>query len=386
VLGAPLQRPSTAAYVTLITLRCFVHDRVAMFHRLKEFYFEALFRFKRVCLCVLGSLLFISAALMLLGGALVYRASSGWPQTPGQLLKFDVQPLKRHSSHLKIEVAFTYSVGGKDFQGQYFSPLTRPGKILRWVGRQKQSEYRVGDRVKVIYDPSDPAQAYLEAPHLFWDIALVPVSIGCLGAWLLFLFIKTRRRTVPPAVAAQRESRFANRNKWRPIMESVIEQDHLVLRGFTAYSATGSLLSGWPSCRVALVASPNEIAVVPGPFTKRGLASSALTLILELSLSRFWLPAIHGMFFLFEMLRRGRHWRMIRDQRFTELVEDSEHIRLVSIDEAVVYGYDPTKRRLWYRLPGQKMDEFIRLSEADEDQADQLIAYIGLMQNAVLED
>lgn len=85
--------------------------------------------------------------------------------------------------------------------------------------------------------------------------------------------------------------------------------------GFTAYPVYGSLFAGWPACRVALVATPNEFAVVPGPFTKRGVAASLA----------------------------------------------------------------------WYRLRGQKMDEFIRLAKWKAHPADELIAYIGLMQNAEIE-
>ena len=356
-----------------------------MFQRLKTFYFDALFRLKRAGLLILGGLLVISAVLLLLGGWMIHLATNNWPQTKGRLLKFDVKPLKNHSSHIKLEVAFNYSVGDRNFQGQYFSPMTRPGKMLRWVGRRKQNQYFVGDVVNVLYDPRNPSNGYLEAPDLFWDVCLIPVSICALGIWLLYLFVKTRRRTVPVAVTGQLERQFADRMKWRPIMQSVLERDHVVLRGVVAYSATGGLLSGWPQCHVALVASPNEFAVVPGPFTKRGIASSLWTLVLEFSLSRFWLPAIHGMFFLVEIWRRHRNWRLIRKQCFPELLTNTDTVLVVPIDDAFVYGYEPGKRQPWYRLPGQRMDEFVRLFHGEDGRADELIAYIGLMQKAELE-
>ena len=159
------------------------------------------------------------------------------------------------------------------------SPLTRPGKIAWWRASNKQNQYRVGRDVSVIYDPDDPSHAYLETPDLFWDVLLVPISIGGLGFWLLYLFVKTRRRKVPNVIAGQREVRFADRKKWRPIIELVIERDHIVLQGITAYSAAGGLLAGWPQSQMALVASPNQFAVVPGPCTKRGLASSVIPLV-----------------------------------------------------------------------------------------------------------
>lgn len=353
-----------------------------MFQRLKSLYFETAFRLKRIGLFVFGGLLLLSSVLMLLGGWMIHGATADWPETQGRLLKFDVEPLKNHSSHVRIDVAFRYTVDGNDYQGQYFSPLTRPGKMLRWVARRKQHQYQVGEVVSVIYDPGDPSVSYLEPADLFWDVSLIPVSIGALGTWLLFLFVKMKRRVVPAEVAAQQENRFEDLAKWRPILTSVVDRDHLLLNGFTAYSATGSLLAGWPQCRVALIATPNEFAVVPGPFTKRGIASSLLTLALEFSLSRFWLPAFHGTFFLIEIWRRYRNWRLIDQEHYSELLTKTDHVQLTPIDDAVVYGLDQRNNRFWYRLPGQRMDEFVRLHQWESGQADELIAYIDLMQKA----
>ncbi len=352
-----------------------------MFQRLKKFYFEAFFRLKRVALLILGGLLVPSASLMLVGGSMIHHATSDWPQAKGRLLKFDVHPIEKNASHVKLDVEYSYSVDQANYQGRFFSPMTRPGKIVRWRGYNRQRHYRLGDAVNVIYDPRDPSSSYLEATDWFWDIALIPVSIGALGFWMLYLFVKTRRRHVPKAIAALASDRFSNLEKWRPVIESVIERDYQVLRGLTAYSATGSLLAGWPQCRVAIVASPNEFAVIPGPFTLRGVASSVLTLALEFSLSRFWIPSTHGIFFLIEMWRRNRQWKCVEELRFQELFENFDNILITPIDDATIYGCD-AELQLWYRLPGQNMDEFMRLSQGDEHVADELVAYIGLMQEA----
>ena len=55
---------------------------------------------------------------------------------------------------------------------------------------------------------------------------------------------------------------------------------------------------------------------------------------------------------------------------------------MISIDDAVVYGYETGTRRLWYRLPGQIMDDFIQLPQENAGLADELIAYISVMQKA----
>ncbi|MGI9470035.1 MAG: DUF3592 domain-containing protein [Rubripirellula sp.] len=353
-----------------------------MLQRLTFLYSEALFRLKRIGLLLIGGLLVISAVLMLLGGSMIYGVTRNWPHAKGQLQKFDLRPMKNRWSHVELVVVFSYSVDGKEYQGEYFSPMTRPGKILRHVGHRKQQRYHAGDAVDVIHDPRDPSVGYLEAPDLFWDVSLIPVSIGALGMWLLYLFVKTKRRVVPDVVAAQQTNRFEDDQTWKPIVQSVLERDHVVVEGIAAYSATGGLLAGWPQCRVALIASPNEFAVVPGPFTKRGVASSLLTLLLEFSLSRFWLPAIHGLLFLTQAWKRRQNWQHLNSHQLPELAANPDRVHVVSIDEAVVYGYERRQRRLWYRLPGKRMDEFVQLPQGDDYRADEIIAFIGLMQKA----
>jgi len=114
-----------------------------MFYRWKELYFDSLCRFKRVCLLLFGGLLLISAALMLFGGLIIYRATMNWPQAKGRLLKFELRPLQKYSSNLKLELAFSYSVGDMNFRGQYLSPMTRPGKVLRWESRKGRLWYQL---------------------------------------------------------------------------------------------------------------------------------------------------------------------------------------------------------------------------------------------------
>ena len=371
--------PST---IVVAQIRQSRNSAPAMFARLKEVYFDSLYHLKRIGSFVLGGLLLMAVALMLLGGLLIYGATIDWPQAKGQLRTFELRPLDGHSLHRKIELEYQYSVGETEYTGRYLSPMSRPGKIPFWTVYRIQKRYRTGGAVDVIYDPGDPSASYLEAPDLFWDILLVPMYCGGLAVWLLYLFVKTRRRTVPASIAAQSESRFADRKKWLPVIESVVDRDYVILHGIAAYSAAGGLLAGWPQCRIALVASPNEFAVIPGPFTKRGVASSLFTLTLELSLRSFWLPAIHGTLFLVEMWRRGRNWKLLGGQRLSELMQNTDSIHLVSIDEATVYGYDPKSRRLWYRLPGSKSDEFIRFLPEDTDRGEELMAYIMLMQHA----
>jgi hypothetical protein len=85
---------------------------------------------------------------------------------------------------------------------------------------------------------------------------------------MLYLFVRTRPRRVPPAIASQRDLRFAEGFNWNPVFESVIERDAIVLDGVARYSEIGGLLAGWPRCGAVLVASPERFSVVAGPYTK----------------------------------------------------------------------------------------------------------------------
>lgn len=52
------------------------------------------------------------------------------------------------------------------------------------------------------------------------------------------------------------------------------------------------------------------------------------------------------------------------------------------MDNAVVYGFDSRKRRLWFRLPERQQDEFIQLRDSETDRVMEFIGFIGLMQQA----
>lgn len=198
---------------------------------------------------------------------------------------------------------------------------------------------------------------------------------------MIYLFIQTRRRRLSREVAAQLETRFADGQNWTPVFESVLNRDHVALEGVASYSAIGGLLAGWPRCHIALVASPEEFFVVAGPYTRRGLAMSLLTLTLEFSLSRFWLPAIHGSIFLVELWQRRINWGRLRACSLRKL-RSSGSVKSVSIDKAIVYGLDPLTQHLWFRLPEKQIDEFVELREEDRERADEFIAFVGLMQKA----
>lgn len=348
-------------------------------------HFDLLHYLKRICVLVLGTLLILGASLMLVGALMVWAATERWPWTEGKLLRFESQSSGSRRKPVKLELEYEYSVDGQAFTGAELSPVIPSGEMTRWYAEKKKREFRAGENVRVTYDPTNPTRSFLETPDLLLDVLLHPISIGCLGAWMVFLFVQTRRRKVPAEVAALLENRFAEGWDWQPVFESIIDREYVTLDGVTSYSKLGGLFAGWTSCRVALVASPGEFAVVSGPYTRRGFASCVLTMVLEMSLSQVWLPLAHGMIFLYEVLRRRRTWKQFQERRLGELLLGRRGTESVSIDDAIVYGFDTRTRRLWFRVPGRRIDEFVQLTDEDSHVAE-FIAFVGLMQRAVPAD
>ena len=77
---------------------------------------------------------------------------------------------------------YEYSVGEEAFTGSELSPVIPNGEVTRWYAEQKRREFRTGQKVHVIYDPTNPARSYLETPDFLLDVLAHPISIGCLGA------------------------------------------------------------------------------------------------------------------------------------------------------------------------------------------------------------
>lgn len=346
-----------------------------------HFFFRCLHHVKRTLLLIFGALLIIAAGLMLAGATIIWLATSVWPRAEGQMTRFGIRPSVDDSGKVQMDLEYRYTVNGQAYSGNSLSPTTPDTGVTRRLAKHKRQQFPVGQPVQVIYDPSSPERSFLESPNLLWDVLIRPISIGCLGAWMIYLFVQTRQRKVPAEVAAQLHGRFADRRLWKAVWESVVDRDHVVLDGVAAYSQLGGLLAGWPRCQVALVASPNDLLVVPGPYTKRGFAGTLLTLVLEMSLSRILLPVIHGGFFLSELWRRRVNWKRLGDRKLDKLTS-SKSVKSVSIDEAVVYGFDSRKRQLWFRLPEKQVDEFIQLKTDDAQRAAEFIGFVGLMQKA----
>lgn len=350
--------------------------------RFIQLYFSLLIAFKRTCLLIFGGSLVIAASMMLVGSALIWSHTRTWPTTNGNVTKFNFHPIPGRRTRVQLDLSYQYTVGGRPLRGTSLSPVITNRETSQRFARRKQRKYSANQRVVVYYDPKDPGRSFLELPDVFWDVSVYPASIGCLGLWMLYLFVQTRRRRVPADVKSRADGRLDDMQRWKPILEAVVDREHCVLLGTTRFAEIGGLLAGWPNCRVALVASPSHFALIPGPYTQRGVASTLLTLLLEFSLSWFWLPLGHGLLFFIEMLVRKANWRVLEQNRIDDLIANRANVKSVSIDEAIIYGIDDMKSRFWFRLPGSNTDEFIQIASDDIARANELLAFCELMQQS----
>lgn len=109
--------------------------------------------------------------------------ASGWSVTKGNIDSLDQQfyTLGRDPAWTP-KVQYHYSVGGVDYTSERISfqpPIGIPG----YESGQYSEKYKVGNEVKVFYDPQNPKQSFLE------NNPSLTVAIAHLVAYLIFVFI-----------------------------------------------------------------------------------------------------------------------------------------------------------------------------------------------------
>lgn len=115
------------------------------------------------------------------------RAIAQWPRAPGKVTSSsivastgstkDPQGFVRQYTVYEPVVAFTYSVAGRELQGNQVQRA-----LVRSSTKPDISRYPAGADVLVYYDPSDPTIAYLEVHR-----STGAVILTCFGG--LFVFI-----------------------------------------------------------------------------------------------------------------------------------------------------------------------------------------------------
>lgn len=310
---------------------------------------------------------------------LVWQQTQDWRTANATILKFDVEPVRGSPNRFWYTLLYEFQVNGMDYTGEVISPIHADNILSRFETESFRLRYPPGKSVTVIYEPGTPGlNSYLEGVSIR-DLVIAPLGTLLLGLWILYLLRATRIRKVPPRVYQNAED--ANSPRWHSIYQTVLEKDQIEIRG-KAWWARSPGLTGWPCSRVGLVATPNTIAVVRGPFTPTGLAAIAMTSILEFFFSSI-LAIAHGIGFLFEWASRIQTWRQfLGGTDPNQYLGQRSTAEIVSIDDTIIHGYDEKKHELWFRLPTRPVDDCIKLAPELIQEIEQFIGYVRLMQQS----
>ena len=126
------------------------------------------------------------------------------------------------SSAYVPRVEYRYSVSGRDYVG---SRLEVPAyRYPPSYSRKKIAGLDPGARIRILYDPADPAESVVRKPSVDWFQLLVPGSISlgliALGVWLLHPSSKPAGSRVP-----RRRNGRGRRQSSPPEIERVVTTD-----------------------------------------------------------------------------------------------------------------------------------------------------------------
>lgn len=136
-------------------------------------------RHRPMTLIVVGTISLVASIALIRSYASVYRSAS-WPSTEGVIERIQVRMARK----LQVDVAFKYSVGGREYHSNGFNPdyNTLPDDA---ANRRVIATYRAGDVHKVFYDPDDPSVSYLEPARLGHEYFVLGAVLGLMGLWAL---------------------------------------------------------------------------------------------------------------------------------------------------------------------------------------------------------
>ncbi len=347
----------------------------------------AVYRLKRFFILLFAIGISLWGWTVLTRMARLWDSTRDWETTTATVEEFSTrklprtQPFSRRRSRdlFRYSLRYQFQVDGEEYTGDSLSPANNHSIIDRQESNRYSAKLLPGSRVTIIYWPENPGEkSYLE-PVPLQDVLVRPGGMLLLGLWILYLLRKTRVRRVPKRVLQARED--PNSPRWHAIYQSVLEMDQVTVQG-TAWYAQSAGLTQWPKSRVALVATPNTIAVIRGPYTINGFFAATLTALLEFFVSTL-IAVAHAGGFLLEWLRRHSTWREFESGLDASQIHPANHTAdIVPIDHTLVYGYDARKHELWFRLPNRTVDDCIQLAPDLIQEIEQFIGYVQLMQNA----
>lgn len=99
------------------------------------------------------------------------KRAASWPATEGKILESSFDTFRTQSSIDSVplsiivhrpRIIYAYKVGGNRYQGERISLGVYKHASLRFLVGREVRRYKAGDKVKVFYDPANPAQAVLD--------------------------------------------------------------------------------------------------------------------------------------------------------------------------------------------------------------------------------
>ena len=117
------------------------------------------------------------------------KASVDWPTTPGVIERSEVVTSKNNDNQTMYEpeVAYSYSVDGKDYEGNTVGFGAKFSSSSRGFADDVVGKYPKGKDVSVHFRPEQPGDSVLE-PGVTW-MSYVPYAIGLLFLGIGLLFV-----------------------------------------------------------------------------------------------------------------------------------------------------------------------------------------------------
>ncbi len=336
-----------------------------------------MYRLKRSAIFLLAIALVFGGFITLVQTHKSWSHTWGWNRTEGTVKSFELIRVRR--GNWKYDLQFQFVLDGQDYSGELITPDHEDATYIDAAEKRKYSNaFKPGNKIDVFYSPDAPdRESYVEITS-YTDFGL-PAAVFLLGLWVLYLLRKTRVRKIPKRVLDNKPD--DQDPYWHTIYQSALDKEQISIKG-TAWYSRAAGLTQWPNSRVGIVATPNHLAVVRGPFTVSGMAAALITLLLEFRIARL-LAFFHGWAFAREWMTRKSTWTIFENDAnpldYTKTITSSS---VVSIDAVTIYGYDDKYHELWFRLPDRPVDDSIKLDPRLSHEIETFIGFVQLMQRA----
>lgn len=124
-------------------------------------------------------------------------ATRAWPTVPGRITKAEVESFEGYSppdkkgrttvqTFYKSVLLFSYTVNGRAYIGQTVGTTSQMTANWEAPARRLVSRYKIGQEVKVHYDPKNPSEGVIDPTIPLWSWLLWIVPIASFSAAIFF--------------------------------------------------------------------------------------------------------------------------------------------------------------------------------------------------------